>query len=83
MTEPTIQLGDVAKDSITGFAGVVVARTEWLNGCWRISLQPQGMKDGKPVDSFTFDVEQLELVEARGHQAKKETGGPRPEPVRR
>lgn len=78
-----IQLGDLVRDSITGFHGIVIARTEWLNGCWRIVVQPQELRDGKPIDALTFDVEQLELLEARGHRSKKETGGPWPDPVRR
>ena len=34
-------LGDEVKDTITGFKGIVVARTEWLNGCARVTVQPQ------------------------------------------
>ncbi len=82
MTEPTIKLGDLARDTITGYRGIVVARTEWLNGCWRYTLQARELKDGKPIDSQVFDVEQLELVTGRGHVAKKHTGGPWPDPVR-
>lgn len=78
-----IKLGDVAKDTITGFKGVVVARTEWLNGCVRITLQPKQLQEnGKPIDSETFDDTQLILVHAGPSRAPKETGGPRPEPRR-
>ena len=43
-----IELGDTAKDSITGFSGVVIATTFWLHGCERLTLQPQKLdKDGK------------------------------------
>lgn len=83
MNAPDIQLGDVARDSITGYQGVVIARTEWLNGCWRIVIQAQELKDGKPIEAQTFDIEQLVLVQKRGHVAKKDTGGPRPDAVRR
>lgn len=34
----TVNLGDTAKDTITGLTGVVVATTLWLNGCERITL---------------------------------------------
>lgn len=78
-----IKVGDVAKDTVTGFEGVVVCSTMWLNGCERITLQPQELRDGKPIDGHTFDVEQCVLVKARQHEAKRETGGPRPEPQRR
>jgi len=57
-----ITLGDDAKDTITGLSGVVVAITDWLHGCQRITIQPRELKDGKPVDNCTFDVEQIEVL---------------------
>lgn len=79
---PIINLGDVAKDTITGFAGVVIAKTEWLNGCVRLTLQSKEMKDGKPIDSQTFDIEQLEFVKAKARVASN-TGGDRPNVAQR
>jgi len=81
-----ISLGDIARDSITGFEGVVIARTEWLFGCVRFTLQPQALHEGKPVETQTFDEEQLVWVRSttgalRG--APAQTGGPRPEPAQR
>lgn len=85
----TINLGDKARDQVTGFTGIAVARTVWLHGCVRVTLQPQSLdKDGKPLESQTFDELQLALVKAGVVQATPEvkraasTGGPRPEPVR-
>jgi len=60
-----IKPGDLVKDKITGFEGIVVARTEWLYQCVRISVQPQSLHDGKPIDCQTFDEEQLEVLEER------------------
>lgn len=77
-----IKLGDVARDTITGFEGVVVARTEWLNGCRRLTIQPQALHDGKPIDSTTFDEPQLALIRSAGARAEPQTGGPQPEPSR-
>lgn len=72
-----IQLGDIAKDAITGYEGVVVAYTTWLNRCRRITLQAREMKDGKPIENQTFDIEQLVLV-SKGQQPRKPyTGGGR------
>lgn len=78
-----IKVGEMAKDSITGFTGIVVARTEWLNGCARITLQPKGLKDGKPVLMETFDEMQIEVVKGKGWKEPRvtNTGGPRPSPV--
>lgn len=84
MATAKVQLGDEARDKVTGFTGVCVARTEWLNGCWRMTLQPRALnKDGKPVDADTFDEFQLEVVKpAALSVGSKETGGPRDAPVR-
>lgn len=63
-TNTGINCGDRVKDKITGFKGIVVAKTEWLNGCLRISVQPEELHEGKPMEQQTFDVEQLSLIEA-------------------
>ncbi len=60
----TIKLGDIAKDSITGFQGVVVARTRWLTNVDRLTIAPQEVRDGKPVASRSFDETQLEHIGA-------------------
>lgn len=75
-------LGDEVKDTITGFKGIVVARTEWLNGCARVTVQPQKLKsDGTPVESQTFDEFQLVVLKsAKMAVGRRDTGGPRPEP---
>ena len=42
------QLGDLVKDKVTGFTGIVICRAVWLNGCARLTVQPQKVgKDGK------------------------------------
>ncbi len=78
-----VKLGDVAKDKITGLSGVVVGITHWLNGCTRATVQPQELKDGKPIEAQWFDVQQLERSKSSDHVPDKTTGGPRPEPKRR
>ena len=79
-----IKLGDLAKDSISGFEGIVVADCLWLHGCRRLTIQPQKLHDGKPIDAQTFDELQLGLVKAKNHKPLSIlTGGPRPEPVKR
>ncbi len=83
MKNEAINLGDVAKDKISGFQGVVVAETRWLNNCRRLTLAPQKLaKDGKTRDSDTFDEMQLVLVKRGVVDDVRKTGGPRPEPQR-
>lgn len=92
-----IELGDRAKDAITGITGIVIAKTFWLNGCIRSTIQPEEAKDGKPVDSQTIDDAQLRLAKKRVQPAYAATlapappavapparrpAGPRPEPTR-
>lgn len=58
-----IELGDVAKDDVTGFQGVVVSVTRWLHGCDRINIQPQSLdKDGRVRESQVFDRNQMTLI---------------------
>lgn len=78
-----INLGDEAKDKISGFTGVVTGRTDWLNGCTRFMLTPQKLdKDGKPRESQWFDDVQVVLVKAMGTPKARPAGGPRDAPTR-
>jgi len=58
-----IKLGQKVRDTITSMEGIAVARTVWLNGCVRIAVQSQHLKDGVPVELQTFDEPQLEVVQ--------------------
>ena len=58
-----VNIGDLARDEITGFEGLVTAHIRHLTGCdtaWLTSRTET--KDGKAVDQC-FDVLRLELVE--------------------
>lgn len=57
-----VQLGDLARDTITDFEGIAVARSEWLWGCVRIGVQNKQMKDGKPVEETWFDENRLFII---------------------
>ena len=80
-----IEIGQQAKDRITGFKGIVIARTEYLNGCARLAIQPTKLdKDGKPIDAQYFDEPQLESIRPKKKmQRKNDTGGPGIEPPAR
>ena len=58
-----IKVGDRVKDIVTGYTGIAVARTEWLNGCIRFTVQSNEYHDSKPVDSLCVDEPQLVIVE--------------------
>ena len=78
-----ITLGSTVKDSITGFTGIAVGEYKYLNGCVRINIQPTKLKDGKSIESETFDIEQLELVDKPKKKEVEPSGGPHPEPTPR
>jgi len=78
-----VELGDIVKDRITGFKGVAIGITKWLHGCRRITVQPEGMKDGKPLETATFDEPQIDVVKRAVHETTAKTGGPGPVSARR
>lgn len=81
--DDTLKLGDKAKDKVTGFSGTVIAITEWLNGCRRITIQPNTLHDGKPIEGHTFDAEQVEKVEESPAATVRPKGGPSISPQQR
>jgi hypothetical protein len=57
------QPGDEAKDIVTGFRGIITARTTWLHGCDRISITPNKLgSDGLPVKEQSFDEQRVEII---------------------
>jgi len=76
------KLGDKAKDRITGFEGTVIAEHSYLNGCRRLSIQPNELKDGKPIEAQTFDIEQIDVVQAKQFPSLQPSGGPESTPSR-
>lgn len=86
-----IELGSKVKDTITGFVGIAVAKTQWLVGCIRVTVQPQDLdKDGKVREAYTFDEPTLVVLSTPAKtkihavpQTPTTPGGPRPEPMRR
>lgn len=76
-----VNLGDEAKDTVSGFTGVVVAKHIYLQGCVRVSLQPPVDKEGKLPEIQAFDEPLLEVINAEKVQnniVPKDTppGGP-------
>ena len=43
---PTVRLGTIVEEVITGFAGVAMGRVSFIDGCDRIIIQPRELKDG-------------------------------------
>lgn len=66
-----------------GKSRTVIGETKWIHGCMRYTIQPQELKDGKPIESQTFDAPQLVVVKKKAAATTGDGGGPRPEPKRR
>ena len=69
-------LGDEIRDVITGFTGIITARSQWLSNCNTYNVQARTLHEGKPIDVKHFDEPQLELVKKTVVPEKRGTGGP-------
>jgi hypothetical protein len=74
------ELGKKARDKVTGFQGIITARTEHLTGCDRYQVTPPVKADGTKPEEYWFDEAELDIIgdgispkDVRG----KENGGPK------
>jgi hypothetical protein len=78
-----IALGDEVKDEITGFTGIVVGMTSWLNGCDTVGIRSRELKDGIPTEVQWFDDNQIKVVKKGAVKLDtSDPGGPQPNPTR-
>lgn len=59
------KLGVTAKDTITGFEGVVLGRCEYVTGCNQVLIQPKLDSEQKFVESRWFDEDRIEVTEQK------------------
>lgn len=72
-----IKLGTKVKCIHTGFTGIAVSKTDYINGCVQYEIVPKITKDNKYPDSVCLDSQSLEIISPKPKpKAKKETGGP-------
>lgn len=82
----SIELGSKVRDRITGYIGIVVARSEWLYGCVRITVQQEGLDKDNKISHEVFDEAGLDtLMEAEKMipVEERKTGGDQAPPSRR
>ncbi len=65
------ELGDVLKDKITGFQGVVMVRAEYFTGCAHYGLCSQELKDGRITEWEWID--EIRLVKTELERIKPES----------
>jgi hypothetical protein len=56
-----INLGQKAKDKITGFEGILIGRCQYLTGCDQYGIAPPA-KDGEVKNSQWFDEGRIEVL---------------------
>jgi len=56
-------LGNRLRDKISGFSGIAVSRTEYLDGSWSYGLQGPSKDGEKPVLEY-INEPQLEFVDS-------------------
>lgn len=67
-------MGKKARDKVTGFEGVIVAKISYLTGCDQYGITPPA-KDGEVKSTQYFDVGRIEIIGAAVTAA--EVAGPR------
>ncbi len=71
-----IKFGDKVRDKVSGFVGIVVAKTEFINGCIQWNVMPKAGKDGKMPEEIGIDEGSLEVIITKIKKIKKkDTGG--------
>jgi len=74
-----LELGKKGKDKVTGFEGILIARSQWVTGCDQYLLSPKAKKD-EVKDANWFDEGRIEIIGtgiAPKKITSKKTGGPR------
>lgn len=85
MRKKIIKLGSFVECIHSGFKGVAVARTVFINGCVQYEVQPRVDDKGAMPDSVGIDVDSLKVIKSNPLKKKvsKPTGGPNTKIVRR
>lgn len=72
-----IELGDKVKCKYTGFVGIAVARSEFINGCIQISIAPKWDGKSNTIDEMSLDEGSLIVIKkAKKEKDKDSNGGP-------
>ena len=57
-----MELGQNARDKITGFEGIITGRAEYLTGCTQFALAPKALPDGSIRATEWFDEGRVEVM---------------------
>lgn len=69
-------LGDRVKDKVTGFEGIVIGKSKWLNNCDTVGVKGKVKEDGTVPEAVWFDEMQVEVIEENViKRVSQNTGG--------
>jgi len=68
-----LRAGIKVKDKVSGAEGIITSRVQRLNGCLQYVVHPKYNDEGKKIDTFYADFEDLEILDMRGKSKKPET----------
>ena len=71
-----VDLGQKVKDRVSGLTGIATARTTYIQGCNRVSVQPPVNKNGTLPEYKAFDEPDL-IVVGKGVKVENVSGGER------
>ena len=60
--DQTLKFGKLAKDKITGFTGILVARNTFIFGCDQWGIAPKITSEGKRLETEYFDDGRIEII---------------------
>jgi hypothetical protein len=63
-TRTDVLLGQLVREKITGFEGIVCALSYEVDGTVFVGIQPRGLDNGNPREPLDFDIERVEVVDA-------------------
>lgn len=61
-TETIVEVGDKVKCKVTQIEGIVTVRHDYLYGCSRVGIQPEGEAEGKAKAAHHTDIYQVDIV---------------------
>jgi len=77
-----MNLGDVVRDIITGFEGIITSKCDYITGCTHFGIAPTELKDGRPQDSYYLDEQRLIFVKkSELSESSIRKGGPQRDPI--
>ena len=57
-----VELGQRARDRLTGFEGIVICRNERLTAVTQLCIESTDLREGKPIGDQWFDEARVEAV---------------------